>query len=109
MPLDNVVPGEGKYGQGVATQKRQYSHDLIVKEALDFVRRSADRPFFLYIPLTIPHANNEAREKGMEVPDHGEYADKDWPEAQQRPSRLPGANCPWRFLGYSSVPYADPS
>ena len=33
--LDNEVPGEGEFGQGVATQKRQYSHDLIVEEALE--------------------------------------------------------------------------
>ncbi len=33
----------------------QYSHDLIVDEALSFVRAHADEPFFLYVPFTIPH------------------------------------------------------
>ena len=33
----------------------QYSHDLIVERALEFVREHADRPFFLYVPFTIPH------------------------------------------------------
>lgn len=81
--LDNVVPGEGDWGQGVASQKRQYSHDLVVDEALSFVRRSAESPFFLYLPITIPHANNEARDAGMEVPELGEYADLDWPQPQR--------------------------
>jgi uncharacterized sulfatase len=83
VPLANQVPGTGDFGDGVATSKVQYSHDLIVDEALEFVRRSAGGPFFLYLALTIPHANNEARQRGMEVPDHGAYANRDWPEPQK--------------------------
>ena len=83
VSLNNVVPNEGKYGQGVASEKNQYSHELIMNEALGFIRRSADDPFFLYLALTIPHANNEARKKGMEIPSYGDYADKDWPEPQK--------------------------
>ncbi len=33
-----------------------YSHDLMTREALDFVRRHRERPFFLYLAYTIPHA-----------------------------------------------------
>lgn len=40
-------------------------------------------PFFLYLALTIPHANNEAGRAGMEVPSYGPYADEDWPEPQK--------------------------
>jgi arylsulfatase A-like enzyme len=83
VPLGNVVPGEGKFGQGVATQKSEYSHDLLTREALAFVDAHKDGPFFLYLAYTIPHANNEAGKKGMEVPDYGIYADKDWPDAQK--------------------------
>jgi len=83
VKLPNVVPNEGKWGQGVATKKVQYSHDLLAEEALKFIERSKDGPFFLYLALTIPHANNEARSKGMEVPDHGIYKDTDWPEPQK--------------------------
>ena len=54
-----------------------------MKEALEFVERSKDQPFFLYLALTIPHANNEAKEKGMEVPTLGEYANRDWPEPEK--------------------------
>ncbi|MCK4960082.1 MAG: sulfatase-like hydrolase/transferase, partial [Planctomycetes bacterium] len=83
VPLKNVVPGEGSYGQGVASKKVQYSHDLIAAEALDFVRRSKDEPFFMYLALTIPHANNEAREVGMEIPSDAPYSGKNWPQQQK--------------------------
>jgi len=83
VPLTNVVPEEGKWGQGKASEKREYSHDLIVERALAFVDAHGSEPFFLYLPLTIPHANNEARKDGMEVPEHGEYAERDWPEPQK--------------------------
>jgi arylsulfatase A-like enzyme len=39
----------------VATDS-QYSHDLIMQHALDFVRGHRQQPFFLYLPVTIPHA-----------------------------------------------------
>lgn len=70
-------------GAGFAVERAQYSHDLIADEALAFVDRHKDGPFFLYLAMTIPHANNEAGRKGMEVPDLGEYADKDWPAPQK--------------------------
>jgi len=83
IPLRNVVPHEGKYGQGVASEKIEYSHDLVMNEALGFIDRNKQRPFFLYLALTIPHANNEAGDRGMEVPELGDYAKLDWPEAQK--------------------------
>jgi arylsulfatase A-like enzyme len=83
VPLKNIVPNPGQFGQGVASQKVEYSHDLMTEEALAFLDRNRDRPFFLYLAWTVPHANNEAGNKGMEVPDYGSYKDKDWPEPQK--------------------------
>jgi len=83
VPLANEVPNEDAVGAGVAVIKSQYSHDLFAKEALDFIDRAKDGPFFLYLALTIPHANDEARKKGMEVPDYGPYADENWPEPEK--------------------------
>jgi arylsulfatase A-like enzyme len=81
--LRNVVPNEGPVGQGVASEKIDYSHDLMAAEAIDFIDREARSPFFLYLAFTLPHANNEARDQGMEVPDLGEYATRDWPPARR--------------------------
>jgi len=52
-------------------KKNQYSHDLLTKEALEFIQKNSNHPFFLYLPYTIPHPK-------LQVPDLGEYADKDW-------------------------------
>jgi arylsulfatase A-like enzyme len=82
VPLKNVVKPVNPPG-GVATERVEYSHDLFAKEALAFVEENKGREFFLYLAYTIPHANNEARQKGMEVPSLGQYADKDWPEPQK--------------------------
>jgi len=83
VPLRNKVAGDRPDGAGVATEKVEYSYDLMAAEALKFVEENRKGPFFLYLAITIPHANNEAGNKGMEVPDYGIYADKDWPEAQK--------------------------
>lgn len=68
---------------GSATKRVEYSHDLFAKEALDFVKANQTNPFFLYLALTTPHANNEATRmtgNGAEVPDFGIYSDRDWPD-----------------------------
>ena len=81
--MKNKVAGNRLDGAGVATEKVEYAYDLMAEEALKFVEENQARPFFLYLAITIPHANNEAGKKGMEVPDYGIYADKDWPDAQK--------------------------
>ena len=81
--LNNVVPGEGRFGQGWASKKVQYSHDLLTKDALEWLDQNKDKPFFLYLAFTTPHANNEGTRgtgNGQEVPDHGIYKDTDWTE-----------------------------
>jgi arylsulfatase A-like enzyme len=85
VKLRNVLRRDGKpyeeTGAGVSTVKLDYSHDLMAAEALKFLDENKDRPFFLYLALTIPHANNEATRlvgNGQEVPDFGIYADKPW-------------------------------
>lgn len=80
VPLANEVPGEQATGAGVATVRRDYAADRMADEALDFVRRHRHQRFFLYFSPTLPHANNEAGVRGMEVPEWGGYADTDWPE-----------------------------
>ena len=85
VPLRNEVAAKWKNtdGRGVATKRVDYVPDLIADEALAFVERHQDRPFFLYWALNVPHANNEARKEGMEVPDQGPFAGKDWPEQEK--------------------------
>ena len=72
-------------GSGVAVEKIDYAPDLIHKQALTFIERNKARPFFLYYALNMPHANNEGGRvgRGMEVPDHGEFARKSWPAPEK--------------------------
>jgi len=83
VPLTNVVPEEDPLGGGVATERHQYSPDLIFGEALKFLDDNKAKPFFLYLSITLPHANNEAKLKGMEIPDYGRFKNEDWPDAQK--------------------------
>lgn len=44
---------------------KQYSIDLMVKEALSFIRASAGKPFFLYLPFPVPHAALQVPEDSL--------------------------------------------
>jgi arylsulfatase len=44
---------------------KQYSMDVIAEEALDFIRSNRDRPFFLYLPFTIPHVSLQVPEDSL--------------------------------------------
>lgn len=73
-------------GVGYATKRVAYADDLFFDEARDFIERSKARPFFLYLALTVPHANNERSRMlgdGQEVPDYGPYAAEKWSDAQK--------------------------
>ena len=86
--LNNVVKPAGTSARGgfiggAATKRVEYSHDLFATEAISWIEKNKDNPFFLYLPLTIPHANNEGSRMfgdGAEVPDYGMYENKDWPK-----------------------------
>ena len=77
--------------EGNRDEARQtYSHDLIAKEALAFVDRNKQRPFFLYLAYTIPHAElavppdslNQYEGKFPEKPfEAGNYAAQKTPHA----------------------------
>ena len=88
LPLRNVPMEKWKgsaLGNGVAETKVDYVPALAHQEALNFIDGEKDHPFFLYYALNIPHANNEGGRvgRGMEVPDYGAFAEKDWPEPEK--------------------------
>ncbi|NQT38739.1 MAG: sulfatase-like hydrolase/transferase, partial [Planctomycetes bacterium] len=88
VPLRNVREERWKTrnvpaGAGVAEVKVDFVPHLCQKEVLQFIDKNREKPFFLYYALNIPHANNEGGSQGMEVPSYGEFADKDWPDAEK--------------------------
>ena len=44
---------------------KTYSHDLIQIQALKFIRDNAKKPFFAYLPITIPHAAMQCPEEDV--------------------------------------------
>ena len=85
VALRNEVPENVKWtdGRGVATKRVDYVPELVTEDALAFIEKNKDRPFFLYFAMNVPHANNEAGKRGMEVPDWGEFAVKGWPDPEK--------------------------
>jgi len=88
IPLENEViyiTDSSHYAVGIgnaATKKVSYSNDLFTDKALAYLDQRDENPFFLYLPYTIPHGDNESwliKQHGMEVPDLGIYANKNWP------------------------------
>ncbi|MEN6309195.1 MAG: arylsulfatase [Anaerohalosphaeraceae bacterium] len=57
------------------TQQGLYSSDLIMDEALQFVRANKDKPFFMYLTGTIPHAELAVPEKNL-AEFRGKYPEK---------------------------------
>lgn len=60
-----------EYPQNKDGRQSVYSHDLIVNFALDFIYRSANDPFFLYLPWTLPHG-------AYEIPNISPWEDQPW-------------------------------
>jgi len=51
-----------------------FSHDVIAEQALEFIRANKDKPFFLYVPSTIPHVALQVPEDSL-----AQYKGK-WPD-----------------------------
>jgi arylsulfatase A-like enzyme len=69
-------------------RKGEYVHDLFTRAALNFVRINQDRPFFLYLAYTIPHAHNELKAQGMEVPSDAPYSKESWPQPEKNKAAM---------------------
>lgn len=65
---DFLWKNETKYIIPENTQDRcgVYSHDLIMNKAFEFVKNHQSEPFFLYLPIAIPHHEFVAPESAME-------------------------------------------
>jgi arylsulfatase A len=84
---DQQEPLEGNpsysYGQKevIEPSGKLYSHDLMVDDALHWVREQKDGPFFLYLAFTIPHVSLQVPEDSLAV-----YRGQ-WPETPMTTSK----------------------
>ncbi len=77
LPDDHWTRGLGSY----ATKKVDYSNNMFAEKAIDYISSNQDVPFFLYLPVTMPHNNGEAPEGyKFESPTLEPYTEQDWPE-----------------------------
>jgi arylsulfatase A-like enzyme len=85
QPLeDEPVPIAANFGGA----KGRYAQDLFTMAATNFVRVNKLAPFFLYLAYTIPHAHNELKDKGMEVPSDAPYSQEDWPQPEKNKAAM---------------------
>lgn len=78
-------------GTGVAKTKVTYAPFDIERETLAFLDAHRTKPFFLYVALNLPHNNGELAKTtgdGCEVPDYGEFANRDWPQVERGFARM---------------------
>jgi arylsulfatase A-like enzyme len=61
---------------------------VFTQAATNFIRIAKYRPFFLYLAYTVPHANNELKAKGMEVPSDKPYSSEDWPQPEKNKAAM---------------------
>lgn len=87
LPGNRLMSDKAARGRVALPEHRKtYSHDVMTQAALDFIRKNRERPFLLHVHWTLPHANNEGGRvtgDGMEVPDYGIYADREWPSTEK--------------------------
>ena len=70
--------------QRVELDGKTYSHDLIMEAAKNFIRTNKDKPFFCYMPVTIPHAAMHAPKRL-----HDKYR-KQFPQFEETVGRYSG-------------------
>ena len=62
--------------QKILLDGKTYAQELIAQDTLNWVRKQADKPFFLFYAITLPHGK-------FEIDDQGIYKDKPWTELQK--------------------------
>jgi arylsulfatase A-like enzyme len=71
--------------------KGDYSHHFFARASLNYAAISRNKPFFLYLAYTIPHANSRlGREtgNGMEIPSDEPYSAMDWPQPEKNKAAM---------------------
>lgn len=69
---EEKMPLDGNEGGGQAV----YSHEVFMDGALQFIRNHTESPFFLYLPITLPHGRYEG-------PDDKPYTDEPWSDSER--------------------------
>jgi len=87
-------------GQRVDVSPNDYSNDLFTRETISFIEKNDNRPFFIYLNYTVPHAELRVPDDSM-TPFKGHFPEKPFVNAAAD-AKLTGPDEP--SLGYRSQP-----
>jgi arylsulfatase A len=87
-------------GQRVEVSPNEYSNDLFTRETMSFIEKNDNRPFFIYLNYTVPHAELRVPDDSM-TPFKGHFPEKPFVHAAAD-AKLTGPDEP--SLGYRSQP-----
>jgi arylsulfatase A-like enzyme len=87
-------------GQRVDVSQNDYSNDLFTRETVSFIEKNDNRPFFIYLNYTVPHAELRVPDDSM-TPFKGHFPEKPFVNAAAD-AKLTGPDEP--SLGYRSQP-----
>ena len=87
-------------GQRVEVTQNEYSNDLFTRDAMSFIERSDNRPFFVYLNYTAPHAELRVPDDSI-APFKGRFPEKAFVN-DAADAKLTGPDEP--SLGYRSQP-----
>ncbi|APZ45563.1 N-acetylgalactosamine-6-sulfatase [Polaribacter reichenbachii] len=68
-PLKTII----RNGKKVAQEELSYLTDDFTDEAIDFINKKDDKPFFIYLAYNAPHAPDHATDKYLKNTKHIEY------------------------------------
>ena len=78
-------------------QRTTYSHDAIAAQALRFIETNRDRPFFCYVPFTIPHWELLVPEDSL-AEYRGKFAEQAFVTPQKHYADQPEANAAYAAM-----------
>jgi len=87
-------------GQRVDVNPNEYSNDLFTRDAMSFIEQSDNRPFFIYLNYTVPHAELRVPDDSI-APFRGRFPEKAFVNAAAD-AKETGPDEP--SLGYRSQP-----
>ena len=66
-------------------KREVYNQDLFTEKALGFIEENRQRPFFLYLPYTLPHRSEFDKDtpESLITPSDAPYTDRAWPQVEK--------------------------
>lgn len=86
---DKRIELEDNYNGGVGT----YTQDLIQEKALKFLDKNAEKPFFLFLPYVLPHAELIVPEDSIIQKFRGKFQEKPFKGVDSGPAFRKGGYC----------------